>query len=53
MSRMAVPLRYPTIMLFLCLAISVCAIRVMANPGRFDVFHPEHSTSHKSDETAS
>lgn len=28
--------------MFLCLAVSLSAIRVLMNPARFDVFHPKH-----------
>ena len=39
--------------LFLCLAISICAIRVLANPARFDTFHKDYSTSQSSNEVKS
>jgi len=39
--------------LFLCLAISICAIRVVANPARFDLFHKDNSTQQNLDEIKS
>lgn len=39
--------------LFLCLAISICAIRVVANPARFDLFHKDNATQRNLEEIKS
>jgi len=36
--------------LFLCLAVAICAIRVAANPAKFDVFHKSHKQTANADE---
>jgi len=36
--------------MFLCLAIGICAIRVVANPARFDTFHSDFSMKPSHDE---
>jgi choline-glycine betaine transporter len=39
--------------LFLCLAIAIGALRVVANPARYDRFHQDHQPSSQSDEEPS
>jgi glycine betaine transporter len=36
--------------MFLCLVIAICAIRVTANPARFDTFHSDFSMKPSHDE---